>query len=393
MKKNTRVGVIALAIAGLAGLGYVAYSVNQAPAGGPAAPAGAPAKPGAGGPGGFAMAVEVAKVATVDFSDEASAVGSLKSSESVMLRPETAGRVASINFRDGAVVTRGTVLLTLDAAMQEAELQQAKANLALARSSYKRSEELLEKKFLSPQALDSSAATLKVQEAAVQLAEAKLAKTRVKAPFTGMVGLRNVSIGDYVKEGQDLVNVEEIAVLRVDFKLPETYLGRLNKGQSLEVTTDALSGERFTAVLDAVDPLVDQNGRAISARARLNNAAGKLRPGMFVRARLIFGDRQAVLMVPEQAIVPGAQPMVFKVVDGKAMAAKVRLGVRRAAQVEILEGLAAGDVVVTAGQLKLRDGVPVRAIGDGAPSAAPAAAPAAAKPAVQAAETKPADAK
>ena len=378
MQKNTRVGIIALALAGLAGLGYVAYNANRAPANGPTAPAGGAGK-AAGAPGGFAMAVEVAKVAAVDFADEASAVGSLKSSESVVLRPETTGRIAAINFRDGAVVARGSVLLTLDAAIQEAELQQARANLALAKSSFKRNEELLAKKFLSPQALENSAATLKVQEAAVQLAEAKLAKTRLKAPFNGVVGLRNVSVGDYVKEGQDLVNIEDIGTLRVDFKLPETYLGRLNKGQTLEVTTDALAGERFTAVLAAVDPLVDQNGRALSARARLDNAAGKLRPGMFVRAKLLFGARQGVLMVPEQAIVPGAQPMVFKVQDGKAMAAKVRLGVRRAAQVEVVEGLAAGDVVVTAGQLKLRDGAAVRPIGEGAPEvpAAPAKAAAA----------------
>ena len=366
--------MLALAIAGLAGLGYVAYNVNRDAGGGPAVPPAA-AKPAAGGaaPGGFAVAVEVAPVTLLSFSDEANAVGTLKSNETVMLRPESAGRVAAIHFKDGALVSRGTVLLTLDAAVQEAELLQAKANLALAQSSFKRSQELLEKKFLSQQALDSAAAALKVQEAAVQLAEAKVAKTRVRAPFTGVVGLRNVSVGDYVKEGQDLVNIEDIATLRVDFKLSETYLGRLQKGQQLEVSTDALSGQPFVAVLDAIDPLVDQGGRAISARARLNNAAGKLRPGMFVRARLMLGERQSVLMVPEQAIIPGAQPSVFKVVDGKASLAKVRTGVRREAQVEVLDGLQAGEVVVIAGQLKLKEGAAVRAVGDVAPAAKPAA--------------------
>ena len=141
----------------------------------------------------------------------------------------------------------------------------------------------------------------------------------------------------------------------------------------VEVSTDALPGEQFKAVLDAVDPMVDQNGRAISSRARLDNATGRLRPGMFVRVRLLFGERKNVLMAPEQAIVPGAQPTVFKVVDGKAVATRVKLGVRRAAQVEIFDGLAAGDVVVTAGQLKLRDGAPVRAIGEGGAAASPGA--------------------
>ena len=373
MNKNTRLGIIALALAGLAGLGYFAYTANRAPASGPGAPAGgAAAKPGGGAPGGFALAVEVAKIAAADFSDEASAVGNLKSNESVVMRPETAGRIAAVNFKDGAIVAKGAVLVTLDAAVQEAELQQARANLALARSNHKRNQELLEKKFVTAQALDNSAATLKVQEAAVQLAEAKVGRMRIKAPFTGMVGLRNVSVGDYVKEGQDLINIEDIGTLRVDFKLPETYLGRVIKGQLVEVSTDALPGEQFTAVLDAVDPMVDQNGRAISSRARLDNATGKLRPGMFVRVRLLFGDRKNVLMAPEQAIVPGAQPTVFKVVDGKAVTAKVKLGVRRAAQVEVVDGLVAGDVVVTAGQLKLRDGAAVRAIGEGGVGAQPA---------------------
>jgi len=368
MKKNARIGIIALAIAGLLGLGYYAYTANRAPA----APAGAPGgKPGAGGPpGGFATAVEVAKVAVADFSDEASAVGNLKSNESVVLRPETAGRIAAINFKDGTIVGKGALLVVFDAAVQEAELEQARANLSLARSNFQRNKELLEKRFVSQQALDNSAATLKVQEAAVQLAEAKAGRMRIKAPFNGMVGLRNVSVGDYVKEGQDLINIEDIGTLRVDFKLPETYLGRITKGQVVEVTTDALPGKTFTAVLDAVDPMVDQGGRAISSRARLDNASGVLRPGMFVRVRLLFGDRKNVLMVPEQAIVPGAQPTVFKVDDGKATITKVKLGVRRAAQVEVVDGLAADDVIVTAGQLKLRDGAPVRAIGQGAPAKA-----------------------
>ncbi|HJV93223.1 MAG TPA: efflux RND transporter periplasmic adaptor subunit, partial [Azonexus sp.] len=337
---------------------YYAYNANRTPTGAPAV--------AGGGAGGMAMAVEVARVKASDFADDAAAVGTLKSNESVVLRPEVAGRVSAIGFKDGAVVGKGDLLLALDAAIQEAELQQAKANLSLARSNHQRNVELLGRKFLSQQAVDSSAATLRVQEAAVQLAEAKVAKTRVKAPFRGVVGLRNVSVGDYVKEGQDLINIEDIATLRADFKLPESYLGRLNKGQIIEVTSDALPGERFKAVLDAVDPLVDPVGRSISARARLDNAAGKLRPGMFVRVRLLFGERKAVLLVPEQAVVPGAQPAVYRVVDGKATLLKVRLGVRRAAQVEVVEGLAEGDVVITAGQLKLREGVPVRAVGEGA---------------------------
>lgn len=360
--------VLAVTLAGLLGLGYYAYTANRAAPPQPAVQA--PVAPGGAAP---AVAVEVARAGAVDFTDDASAVGTLKSGESVVLRPEVAGRVAAIHFRDGAVVDRGDVLIALDAAIQAAELQQAKANLALARTSYQRNLELLGRKFVSQQAVDASAATLQVQEAAVQLADAKLARMRIRAPFRGVVGLRNLSVGDYVKEGQDLVNLEDIGQLRVDFRLPEAYIGRLGKGQAIEVASDALPGAAFRAELAAVDPQVDPGGRSLSVRARLDNAAGKLRPGMFVRVRVLFGERRGVLMVPEQAVVPGGQPAVFKVVDGKAALTRVRLGVRRDARVEVVEGLADGDVVVTAGQLKLRDGAPVRPVGETGPAPQPAA--------------------
>jgi len=354
VKNRPRFGVLALALLGLIGVGYLAYTANRPPARVPPSVAAESS----------AQAVEVAAVRAVDFADDAQAVGTLKSAESVMLRPETAGRVAAIHFRDGEAVTQGRALISLDAAIQEAELQQARANLALAESSHRRNQELLEKKFLSPQALDSSQATLKIQAAAVSLAEARLAQMRIRAPFDGVVGLRNVSVGDYVQQGQDLVNIEDITSLRADFRLPESYVSRLKKGMELEASSDALPGERFPARLEAVDPLIDQAGRSLSARARLDNQNGKLRPGMFMRLKLMLGERQAALMLPEQAIIPGGQPAVFRVVDGRAQWVPVRLGVRRAAQVEIVEGLAAGDVVVIAGQLRLRDGVPVRAVGE-----------------------------
>ncbi len=371
--RGRRVLVLAVSVAGLIAAGAVAFYVNR-----DAAPGAAAAKPAAAVPpgGAFPTAVELARVSARTLVVDVAAVGSLRSNESVTLRPETAGRIARIDFRDGATVARGALLVALDDSMQAAELAQARANAALARSTFKRNEELFAKKFISSQALDSAAATLQVQEAAVALAEAKLAKTRVRAPFAGIVGIRNVSIGDYVKEGQDLINLEDIATLKVDFRLPESALTRLKVGQAIEVTSDVLPGQRFSATLDAIDPLVDANGRAVSCRARLDNAAGQLRPGMFVRTRIIFDNRENTLMVPEQAVVTDpVQPFVFAVVDGKAKRVPVRLGVRRDAQVEIVDGLKDGDVVVAAGQLKLRDGAPVRDVDQPPPGAAPAAKP------------------
>ena len=384
--KNNRLLVLSVVFAGMGGLGYFAYTAFRVPAAvtAPAAlsggaPGAKPAAAPAGPPGGFALPVETIKVAAVDLALDATAVGSLRSNESVVLRPETAGRISVINFKDGVPVGKGALLVGLDAAMQSAEFEQAKANLGLAQSNQKRNQELFEKKFISQQSLDNTGAALKVQEAAVSLAQAKLDKTRIRAPFSGVVGIRNVSVGDYVKEGQELINLEDISALKVDFRLPESYLGQLKPGQRIEVSTDALPGQRFEAVLDAINPLVDINGRAISIRAHLSNDAARLRPGMFVRVRLILERRSNVLLIPEQALIPDAKtPYVFRVTEGKAMRTVVKPGLRRDAQVEIVEGLSAGDEVVTAGQLKLRDGAPVRALPEaGAPVAEKPAAPAA----------------
>lgn len=368
-----RFGIVALALAGISGLAWFAYDANRSPreAQPPSAAKPAGGTPGSA-PGAMALPVETARVLAVDLALDATAVGSLRSNESVVLRPETAGRIAAINFRDGVAVARGALLVSLDAATQAAEFAQARANLGLAQANQKRTQELFEKKFISQQSLDNTGAALKVQEAAVALAQARLDKMRIKAPFAGVVGIRNVSIGDYVKEGQELINLEDIGTLKIDFRLPESYLGQLKPGQSVEISTDALPGQRFAAVLDAINPLVDTNGRAISCRAHLSNAEGKLRPGMFVRVRLIFERRSNVLLIPEQALVPDAKaPFVYRVADGKAARVPVKPGIRRNAQVEIVEGLQAGDEIVTAGQLKLRDGAPVRSVGESAPAAAP----------------------
>jgi len=312
---------------------------------------------------GQAVAVEMTRVARFAFSDEAIAVGTLKSNESVVLRPEISGRITNAYFKDGEVVQRGHLLFGLDSDVQAAELRQAEAQLMLARANQRRNEDLYKKKFISQQALDNTEAALKVQEANVALAVARLEKTRIRAPFAGVLGIRLVSPGDYVREGTDLVNLEDISTLKLDFRLPEMYLRQLRPGLALEVTTDALPGETFTANLSAIDPLVDENGRSIACRALLDNQESKLRPGMFARVRLVLvaggvGNEMA-LGIPEEAVIPGLVSQVLKVEGGISHAVPVQLGRRRAGKVEVLEGLREGEIIVTSGQLKARDGASV----------------------------------
>jgi membrane fusion protein, multidrug efflux system len=370
-----KVILVVAPLAGVVALGAYAYYANRTPGTvqGEVAKGDAPAADAAGKvAGGIAVTVETAPVATARLQEDVVAIGTLRSNEAVVVRPEISGRITEIGFTEGSPVQKGQLLVALDSSVYAAEVQQAKANLALAETTFNRTTELERQKFVSATAKDQSLNGLRVAQANVALAEARLAKTQIRAPFAGVIGIRQVSIGDYVKEGQDLVTLEDISSLKVDFRLPEVMLADLKRGQAVEVASDALPNRTFTATLDAIDPLVDQNGRAVVLRARLKNTEGRLRPGMFVRTRLILEERANALTVPEEALMPsGAEQYVYKVVDGKATRIKIKTGLRRGSQVEVTEGLQAGDLVVTAGQIKLREGAAVRT---GPPPGAPATA-------------------
>ncbi|HMP10599.1 efflux RND transporter periplasmic adaptor subunit [Hydrogenophaga sp.] len=327
----------------------------------------------AGGPGGGMPSVEVAEVRRVSLQDDAQAVGTLRSRQSVTLRPEVSGRVARIAFSDGARVRRGQLLVQLDDVLQQAELSQAEAQLSIARANLRRNEELVAANFVAQRVLDESRASLQVAEAQVALAKARLQRMRIEAPFDGTVGLSRVSLGEFVKDGADLVNLEDTSTLTVDFRLPERYQDRVAVGQTVQVRLDAVPGRQFDARVMAIDPLLDANGRSLSLRAVLPDAGGQgLRPGMFARVLAIFSTDDHALMVPEEAIVPqGGRQHVIRLdaAEGGEAAppvsrrVEVQLGVRREGQVQILSGLAAGDRVVVAGQQRLqRDGTPVRVV-------------------------------
>lgn len=314
----------------------------------------------AGGPP-AAILVEASTAQLTRVSQAITAVGSLRSDESITIRPEVAGRVSEIGFSEGQRVTKDAVLLRLDTSVQRAELQQAEANLGLSRSRLERARDLHAKNFISAQARDEAESNFKVAEATHDLARARITKLEIRAPFAGIVGLRQVSLGDYIKDGQDVANLEAIDPLKVDFRVPEIYMKQVAAGQSLQIALDAFPGQSFNGRVLAINPLVDANGRAIVVRAVISNADARLRPGMFARVRLLTSDTRDSLVIPEQALVPaGDDFFVFKVADGRAARTKVQIGQRQAGSVEIVEGLSAKDLVVTAGQIKLRDGSVVK---------------------------------
>jgi membrane fusion protein, multidrug efflux system len=372
MNKALLGGLLAMAVAAAAGGGYW-YGANKAPqsAGAPAAggQAATAAKRDAANAAKDerAVAVEVTRVGVIQLPETITAVGSLRSDESVTLRPEIAGRITEILFQEGKPVTKGETLVRLDPSINLAEVRQARANLTLAKAKYERSVDLAGRNFISGQAKDEARNNLEIAASALALAEAKLRKTELKAPFSGIIGLRVVSVGDYVREGADLVNLQAIDPLKVDFRVPENFLKQVQVGQSVEVTLDALPGKTYEGKVFALDPLVDAAGRAIVIRAQVRNQDTTMRPGMFARVTLITSQDRNALVLPEEALVPqGSDQFVYRIEDSKAVRVKVETGQRRDGKVEVLSGLERGDVVVTAGQFKLRDGSVVRTTGNGA---------------------------
>ncbi len=330
----------------------------------------APAGSGVATPGADApVPVEVGRVELTSIADDALAVGSVRSHQGVMLRPEIAGRISKIGFGDGQRVRRGQLLVQLDDTLQQAQLQQAQAQASIARTNLQRNRDLVAQNFVSASVVDQTAAALQVAQAQVALAQAQLARMRIVAPFDGVAGIRSVNLGDYVKDGADLVNIEDTSSMWVDFRLAERFLASLKQGQGVEVQLDAMPGRKFSGQVDAIDSLLDANGRSLLVRARLRNQSGELRSGMFARARVVFAMRDNALVVPEEALVPqGGKQYLVKVVDGPngkvAQRLEARIGMRLPGKVEVLEGVAAGDLVVTAGQARLMRGeaVPVRIV-------------------------------
>jgi len=282
----------------------------------------------------------------------------------VVMKPEIPGRIVAIGFSDGARVRKGELLVALDDSVLAAQVEQARAERGLAQANYERAEDLAKRNFISGSARDQAAATLKIQSARLELAEAQLSKTRIVAPFAGVLGLRNVSVGDVVKESAELVTLEDISSMKVDLRLPERYLGQLHKGQLMSIGVDAFPQRRFEARLDALDAQIDPNGRSLLARGRMDNPDGALRSGMFAKARIVLREKPQAVVIPEEAILPaGSEAFVYRVENGRAMRTRVETGIRREGKVEIVSGVSPGELVVTAGQLRLqRDGMEVRVV-------------------------------
>jgi len=293
--------------------------------------------------------------------DELITFGSLRPDESVMIRPEIAGRVAQLHFREGQRVKAGALLVSLDDSIVSAEFAQARANLDLAQNNFERAQLLFKRGASNAQALDEASAQQQAARANLALSQARLDKTRILAPYEGVLGLRQASPGDYLSEGQDIVNLEVLDPLKVDFRIPQKAVSQIRLKQVIEVSLDAYPGERFQGEIFAVNPRLDEVGRSQAIRAHISNSEGRLSPGQFVRVSVILAERPNALVIPEEAIMPmGERLLVNLVVAGKVELREVKLGKRQAGKVEIIEGLQGDEVLISAGWQKVRDGMTVR---------------------------------
>ncbi len=314
---------------------------------------------GAGNTNRGPLPVETTRAKVSEISDDISAIGNLLAEESVAIAPETSGRVAAILFKDGDNVKQATELFRLDADLANAALAEAKARLDLAEANYARNQALRKSGNISQSTYDAVATERDLARTAVESALVLLRKLTITAPFSGTLGFRSVSEGAYVTAGTPLVQLDKTDRLKVSFSVPELQQGRIVLGQAVSVIADALPNDSFTATVSALSPSIDVNGRALQVRADLDNAAMKLRPGLLVRITVKGSPRRAVL-VPESAITQrGEAAIVYVVSDGKAREAKVKTGRRLDGKVEIVEGIAEGEEIVTAGAARLSNGAAV----------------------------------
>jgi len=337
------------------------------------------------GGGGFSMPpvpVETRLVSTESVSDRFEAVGTIEASEAITVVAEIDASVKSLPFREGQPIEEGGLIAQLDDEAAKAEVQRSEALREQSRVTYERVKSLFEQKAAAPQDLDDAAAGLKVAEANLALAEERLSKTRVTAPFAGLVGARRVSTGAYLRAGDPITDLASVSEIKVTFSAPERYLGLLRRGRQVDVSTAAYPGTSLRGRIDVVSPVLNAGTRAAEIIARVPNPGHRLRPGMSADVSVVLSERPKSLTVPNEAVFSeGGQTFVYTVKpDSTVERVALRLGTRQADVVEVLEGLSAGARIVAAGHQKLFPGAKViptdsSARAAGADSAAAGAAP------------------
>ncbi|WP_166268631.1 efflux RND transporter periplasmic adaptor subunit [Marinobacter caseinilyticus] len=296
--------------------------------------------------------------------DVVAAVGTLRARNAVALISEVSGRIVALNFEPGDPVAKDQLLVRLDDRQARADLQVAEAQYADARRQYDRARSLQSNNSISQSQVDALRTALEVADAQRQAARTRLDNHRIHAPFAGVVGLVDISVGAYITLGESITTLDAVDPMELTFSVPERYLGQISQGQTLTARTAAFPDLAFQGTLAELGTRIDSLSRALPVKALIDNREGKLRPGQFISVNLTLRQRQA-LVIPEQAVlVRGTKAFVFVAVDGEARRMEVSLGVREPGQVEVRTGVALDDAVVITGQDRLSSGDRVAIVDD-----------------------------
>lgn len=328
---------------------------------------GATAK-GPGGPGGGApmsmppMPVDVDTARVQSIVDAVRATGRIEAVQAVDLRSDEQGRVTALRFHEGQRVARGAPLVAIDDAMLRAQAERADADRDLARQQLARVQRLRDQNAATPADLERAQANARSATATLAVLQLQIARSNVRAPFSGVVGQRFVSVGDYVTTTTPLLTLQTIDPQRAVIEVPERHAVSLKLGQTVEFNVAAEPGRTFAARVDFIDPVVQQQNRTIMVKGLAPNPGGVLKPGMFIEARLATATRATAIVVPEDAIQPLRTTNIVWVVDkGKASRRVVVLGARAQGIVEVTSGVKPGELVVVGGLERMAEGMPLMA--------------------------------
>lgn len=288
------------------------------------------------------------------------AAGTLYSNESIEIKPEINGKVTGIFFKEGGYVQKGALLVKLYDTDIKAQLQKLEYQKALAQKTLERQLELLKINGISQQEADISANQVNIFNADIELTRAQLQRTEIRAPFSGIVGIRNISVGAIITPATVIATLQQNNPLKIDFSVPEKYRTMLGKNDQIEFTV-AGDDKKYKGEVYVIDPQIDLATRTVKIRALVNNAAHTLAPGTFANVKLILRNTPNALMIPSQAIVPGARDKKVIISDsGRAKFVVVQTGIRTEKDIQILSGISAGDTILISGMLQAKPGMPVR---------------------------------
>ena len=311
---------------------------------------------------GGAVVVTAYVVKPQTLANEVYATGTIQANESVQLQPELAGKIVQINFTEGTVVAKGQLLVKINDADLQAGYKKLQLQYALADEKLQRQKQLLAIKGISQEEFDVAQNQANVIKADMDVAAAQLAKTEIRAPFTGLIGLRNVSEGAYVSTATVIASIQQIDPVKIDFSVAEKYSGLVKKNDKVAFSVEG-ADQKFTALVYAVEPRIDQATRSLMVRAITPNPHGALLPGSFARVQLSLNNIDSALMIPTESIIPDLKGQkIYVIRGGKADFARVTTGFRNDVKIQITNGLHPGDTVVTTGIMQLKPGAAVKVL-------------------------------